>query len=233
MPTGSAHGVGQPRRPAGWVVPASVVGAGGVVAYVSAWALAGVWRADYDPVSQSISALYAQGAPPGPARLVAGALVASGVLLLPFAGALHRALPGRSTAGPIAMVIGGVTTAALAGVPCSPGCPGLGATSQDSMHILVATIAYAALVAAPVLFGLRLRRHDDRLAAVSLGLGLVAAAGLGARAVGVGVPITGLLQRTFNTIADAWYVLAAVVVIRRARGGAPWRADTGSPPARG
>lgn len=193
----------------------AVAGGLGVVGYVTAWAAAGGWRAGYDPVTDSISELYALGAPPGPARLLAGALIVTGLLLLPFAAALHRGLPGRSRAGPVVCALGGVATAVLATVPCTAGCPGLGASPVDTAHVIIGGVAYAALVGTPLLFALRLWPHDPGLARTSAAIGAVAGLGLLARALGLGVPVTGALQRVFNTVADAWYVLAAAVVYRR------------------
>lgn len=201
----------------GWTRPVAVLGAASVVAYVSAWAMAGVWHPDYDPVAQSISDLFAVGAPAGPARLLAGVLVVTGLALIPFALALHRALPGEGAAGPAAAAVSGAATVLIVAFPCSPGCPGLGATTTDTGHVLLAVIGYGALVAAPILFARRLRGHDDRLARASLVLGAVAALGLAARSLGLAPGLAGLQQRVYNTVADAWYVLAAVTVIRRPR----------------
>lgn len=200
-----------------WIVPVLVAGAAGVVGYVSAWALAGVWTEDYDPVRQAISELFAIDAAVGPALLVSGALVLTGVLLVPFALALHLTLPGEGLAGPVLAGLSGVATVAVVFFPCSAGCPGIGTSSTDTLHTLVAGAGYAALVLAPIAFGLRMRGHDDRFAAVSIVVGIVAALGFVARAAGVGAELTGLSQRFFNTLADAWYVLAAFVATRHAR----------------
>lgn len=211
------HGPVPPVSPPAWTRPVVVLGAASVLAYVSAWAVAGVWHPNYDPVTQAISDLFAVGAPTGPARLLMGALVLTGVALIPFALALHRALPGQGAAGPAAAAVAGAATALIAAFPCSPGCPGLGASTTDTGHVVLAIIGYGALVAAPILFARRLWGHDDRLARASLALGAVAAVGLAARSLGLAPAIAGLQQRLYNTVADAWYVLAAVVVLRRAR----------------
>lgn len=200
-----------------WVAPVAVVGAAGVVAYVAAWATAGVWYTDYDPVRQAISELFARGAPPGPARLVRGSLVVTGVLLVPFAAALDRGLPGRGRAGPVAAGLAGVMTVLVGVFPCSEGCPGPGTSLTDALHGITAGIGYGALVAAPILSGFRLRGRADRFAAVSLVLGGLAAGGFLAHATGLVEEAGGLLQRIFNTTADLWYLLAAGVLVRRAR----------------
>lgn len=218
-----------PRRPgdgteeAGlppWVVPVAVVGGAGVMAYVAAWAAAGVWYADYDPVAQAISELFARGAPAGPARLVRGSLLVTGALLVPFAAALDRGLPGRGRAGPVAAGVAGVMTVLVGVFPCTEGCPGPGTSLTDTIHGIVAGIGYGALVAAPILSAFRLRGRDDRFAAVSLVLGGLALGGFLAHATGLVEGAGGLVQRIFNTTADLWYLLAAVVIVRRARSAA-------------
>lgn len=194
----------------------AVAGGLGVAAYVAAWAVAGWWSEGYSPVTESISALYAVGAPPGPARLLVAVLVVTGLLLLPFAWALHVGLPGGGRAGPVVCAAGGVATVLLATAPCSAGCPGLGASPADTLHVALGTAAYASLAGAPLLFALRLAGHDPGLAAASAVLGGLGAVGLLLRALGVAGGATGLLQRIANTTADGWYVLAAVAVHRRA-----------------
>lgn len=200
-----------------WVLPVLVAGAAGVIGYVSAWALAGVWTEGYDPTSQAISELFAIGAAARPAWLVRAALLVTGVVLVPFGWALHRTLPGTGLAGPVLAGISGVATALVVAFPCTAGCPGIGTTTTDTWHTIVAGTGYAALVLAPVAFGVRMRGHDDRFAAVSVAVGLLAGLGFLARSFGVGSELTGLTQRIFNTLADAWYVLAAFVAARHAR----------------
>ena len=60
---------------------------------------------------------------------------------------------------------------------------------------------------------LRETRYRD-LAIAGLVLGGAATIGFLVRNLGVDV-FGGLQQRVFNTLADAWYVLAAVAVLRR------------------
>lgn len=189
-----------------------------MVFYIASWAVAGAWYGGYDPLRQAISESFAAGAPAGPARLMKVALVVTGVLLVPLAAALHHGLPGRGRAGPVAAGVSGAMTALVAFFPCSAGCPGADTSVTDLMHAVTAGGAYAALIAAPLLFAVRLRGHDDRFAALSALLGALALAGFVARLLGFGAPVAGLLQRAFNTTADVWYLLAAAVVVRRALG---------------
>ena len=204
-----------------WVLPVLVAGAVGVIGYVSAWALAGVWTEGYDPVSQAISELFALDAPARPAWLVRAALIATGVVLVPFGWALHVTLPGTGLAGPLLAAVSGVATALVVVFPCTAGCPGIGASATDTWHTIVAGTGYAALVLAPVAFGVRMRGHDDRFAAISIAVGFIAGLGFAARAFGVGSELTGLSQRIFNTLADAWYVLAALYAAHHARSRRP------------
>lgn len=172
----------------------------------------------YEATQQAISELFATGAPPTPRWLVAGSLVVTGVLLAIVGPALHRGLPGDGLAGPVLASVSGVATIAVAAFPCTDGCPGYGTSVTDSMHTLAAGVGYLALITAPIAFGLRLRGHDDRLARVSIAVGTLAVVGFVVRYGGLYLPYGGLQQRVMNTLADAWYVLAAVVVVRRWRG---------------
>lgn len=200
-----------------WVTTVGVAGIVGVSWYVASWAVAGWLTPGYDPVRQAISELFAIDAPRLPAGLVTTSLVGSGLALLAFAVALERALPGRGRAGPVAAAVSGAMTVAVVALPCTAGCPGFGASVTDSGHTLVAGIGYVALVLAPLLVAVRVRDHDPRLARWSLLLGGVAAVGFLVRVVGLDDATAGLQQRFFNTVADAWYVVAALALIRRAR----------------
>lgn len=206
----------------------AVAGALGVLAYISAWAVAGALTPSYDPLQQAISELFARGAPAGPRWLVAGALMATGVLLAAMGPALHHGLPGRGMAGPVLTSLSGAGTVAVALAPCSDGCPGFGSSLTDSLHTLTAAFGYLTLLAAPIAFAWRLRHHLPRIAAVSALLGGIAAVGFALRYGGVVPAVPGLQQRVMNTVADLWYVLAAGVVVHRRRR-ARWR-HVPSPP---
>lgn len=203
----------------GWVTPVSIAGIVGVSWYVASWAVAGWLTPGYDAARQAISELFAIGAPTVPSVLVGSSLVGSGLALIGFGAALHRGLPGTGLAGPALATISGVMTVLVVAFPCSPGCPGAGASPTDTMHTLVAATGYLALILAPLAMAIRVRHHDPGLAAWSMLLGGVALAGFVLRALGVAEGLAGLQQRTFNTVADAWYVMVAVVLIRQARRG--------------
>ncbi len=210
-----------------WAVVVAVLSALGVVAYVTSWAVAGVWTPGYDATRQAISELFAQDAPTGPRTLVATALVATGVGLVAYAPALHRGLPGVGLAGPLAVAVSGVATVGVALAPCSAGCPGFGTTASDSAHTLTAGVGYLTLIVAPLLFARRVRPELPRFATVSSVIGAVALVGFAVRYGGLVTAAGGLQQRVMNTVADLWYVLAAVVIVAR------WRRArrSGQPPS--
>lgn len=198
------------------IVATATAGMLGVIFYVVAWAVAGILTPDYDPLRQAISETFALGAPLGPATLVRVSLVVSGIALVAFAWALEHGLPGTGLAGPVVCAISGVLTVLVAVFPCTAGCPGVGASFTDTMHVVVAGGGYLALLVTPVLVALRVREHAPVFARWSLVLGGLALIGFAARNLGLEV-LPGLQQRTFNTIGDAWYVVAGVVLILRVR----------------
>lgn len=202
--------------PPRWVAPVALAGAVGVLAYILAWAIAGLLWSGYDPIRQAISELFAAGAPATPRTLLSAALVASGVALITFGPALHRGLPGRGLAGPVLAVVSGVFTILAVVFPCSDGCPGAGSSFTDAAHTWVAGIGYVCLILAPLAVGWRIRPWLPRFARWSFLLGGVALVGFMLR-IGVLDVYGGLQQRLFNTTADAWYLLAAAVLYRRAR----------------
>ncbi len=203
-----------PRRS---VAVAAVTGVAGVLAYVGAWAVGGVVWDSYDPVRQAISELFAIGAPAATrAPLVVG-LVLSGVGLVAFGWAMDVGLPGRGRLGPGLAVLSGVMTAAIVAFPCTAGCPGYGTTFTDSMHVITAGTGYVALMLAPLAVAWRVRDHLRWLAVAGVVLGGGALVLFVVRTAGFGTSATGLEQRVFNTTADAWYVLAAIALVRRHR----------------
>jgi hypothetical protein len=199
-----------------WVGPLALAGVAGVALYVSSWLVAGWWRAGYDPLSQAISELFEQGAPGGPRALVVTGLVVSAFALVAFGPVLHRGLPGTSPLGPVLASVSGVLTLGAVAFPCSSGCPGFGASSTDSWHVVAAGGGYVALMLAPIATGWRVREHLGGLARLSFVLGGLALVGLVVRNAGWDVH-GGLQQRVFNTVADAWYVVVGLVVARRVR----------------
>lgn len=200
------------------VVIAAVVGAVGVVLYVGSWAIAGMLWDGYDPARQAISELFALGAPTASRVLVSAGLGVSAIGLVVFGWALDRGLPGQGPLGPGLAGLSGLMTLGVIAFPCSDGCPGLGMTVTDTGHVVTATLGYLALMLAPLAIGWRVREHLPRFAMASWGIGgLALVLLLLARTLGLVPELSGLQQRVFNTIADAWYVLAAVVLVQRNR----------------
>lgn len=187
----------------------------GVGAYVATWAVLGAAAEGYDPLRQAISELFDLGAPDWQRFTLAGVLLVTGIALLPVGPVLDRLMPGRGRLGPFLAVVAGVGTMSVAFFPCTAGCPGVGASFTDTMHAVLAGGGYIGLVTAPIAFWWRLRGTAWRdLGRAGLVLGGLATLGFLVRNLGVD-GLAGLQQRVFNTLADAWYVLAAVVVLRR------------------
>jgi hypothetical protein len=199
----------------GWVRGAMWFGLLAVALYVAGWAVAGQLREGYDPTRQAISELFALGSPwPSRGPVLAG-LVLSGVAFLVLAPALHRALPGRGRLGPVLVVVAGVGTLGVVAAPCTDGCPGTGTSTTDTWHAITAGVGYGALVLAPLAFAWRMRGALPAMAAWSAAIGATALVLFAVHVLGVLDAASGLQQRLFNTIADAWYVLVAVWVLRR------------------
>lgn len=200
--------------PPRWTTARLWAGALGVLGYIAAWVWGGLTTAGYDPMNQAISELFAVGAP-ARARipLVAG-LVFSGAAMVAIVPVLHRLLPGRGRLGPALVALAGLGTLAVAAAPCSAGCPGAEAGARDVAHTLAAGVGYLALVLAPVAFAWRLRSAMPRLAVWSAVLGGIALVGMTIRYLGLIEVAPGLQQRVFNTVADAWYLVVAVLLLR-------------------
>lgn len=208
-------GEGDLLRHRGWLLGIAVAGAIGVVLYICSWLLAGMLWEGYDPARQAISELFATDAPTLPSRLLEVALIVTGGLLIAFAWMLHRVFPGQALAGPMAVAVSGLGTFLVPLAPCSPGCPGAGTTTADSLHTIVAGGGYLALAVAPLLFAYRLRAHDPGVARTSLVFGVAAVVGFGAYVLGLGGELGGAVQRVFNTTADLWLLVMAVIALRR------------------
>lgn len=200
-----------------WAAPVAVAGVLGVLAYIATWVSGGVLWDGYDPTRQAISELFAIGAPAGARVPLSLGLALSGVGLTAFGWAMHVGLPGTSRLGPTLAVVSGIMTVAVVFFPCTAECPGAGSSLTDTMHVVTAGAGYVALMLAPLAAGWRVRHHLPGLARASWLLGGVALGLFLARTAGFAPEYSGLQQRIFNTIADAWYVVAAVVIIRRQR----------------
>lgn len=208
----------------GWVRGSLWFGLVAVLLYVGGWLVAGAVRDGYAAREQAISELFELGAPWASRGPLTVGLLVSGVAFLLLAPALHRALPGGGLLGPVLVVLAGVGTLGALAAPCSAGCPGFGATTTDTWHVITAGLGYGALASAPLAFAWRLRGAEPVLARWSAVVGGASVVLFAVHVSGLVPAATGLQQRLFNTIADLWYVLVAVWLLRR---GADRTADAG------
>ena len=184
---------------------AAACGLAGPAAFVGAWAVAGALTDGYDATRQAISELAAEGAATRP--LMTAGLVGFGVLVPFFAGRLGSALGSRGVRW--AVTVAGLGTLAVAAVPLT----GEGGRPQDVAHAVAAGTGYAGMALAPLLGGRALRRRGAAGAALaSYAVGAVSAAALVGSVVAEG---GGGLQRVGLTVVDAWYAVAALVLLRR------------------
>lgn len=185
----------------------------GVCGYVASWAISGLLIDGYDPVTGAISETFAIGAPTTTRVLMSVALVTTGILLAAFGPAADRLAPGTGRAVVWTSVVSGVATVMIAAAPCTESCPGFGTTPIDSAHTVLAGIGYLALIATPLALAWRVRHHDVVLARLSWAFGITAGV-VFLVGITVDLGIGGLVQRTYNTIADAWYVVAGLWILR-------------------
>ena len=114
-------------------------GVAGPVLFVAAWALGGALEPGYSPVHEAISELAAVGA--SVRLLMTAGLVAFGVGMLLYAGALRSAVAGPAW---IAALAAGVAVFGVIAVP-------LGVSPvTDDVHGAFAIAAYVVLVALPL-----------------------------------------------------------------------------------
>ena len=176
---------------------------GGVVgpaAFVTAWAVLGARMPGYDPTTDAISRLAADGAS-SQVRMTAG-FVAFGVGVPLFAVALRDALPGR------AWMTAAATGIATLGVAAFP----LDGWAGDPPHAMAASIGYVTLAATPLLAAGPLADLGHRRAAfASRVIGVAALVCLAGTTV---AERSGLLQRMGLTLGDIWLVVAAVGILR-------------------
>lgn len=175
-------------------------------AFVTAWFVGGLQAEDYQPLTNAISDLAAEGADTRP--LMTSGMVAFGVLLPVWAPVLGRRL--GSTTVRNAAVVAGVATLAVALLPLTRE----GDTTQDTLHAVAAGTGYLAMAATPLLAAAPLRRlGHERAAAASVVVSAISTAAL------VGTTLfddrSGGLQRLGLTVVDAWHIAAAAWVLRR------------------
>jgi hypothetical protein len=212
---------------------------GGVVGpalFTVAWLVGSLRQAGHPAAEIQLSGLAADDAR-DPQIMIAG-FVVLGVCSIGFGAALDRVISPRS-AGPWLVVTAGVATVA-AGLfrrdhllLTGPGFTG--ESWHNQVHDVASGVAYTAMLAAPLVLGLRFRK-DPGWAPVSrpvLGLALASATALAVFASRVVEPWNGIVQRAAVTLALAAEVLIAARMLtwqRRARGldPRPGRKDAGN-----
>ena len=167
-------------------------------AFVAGWVVNGARTPGYDPLTDAISRLAAEGA--ATRTGMTACLVVFGVLVPVWARTLAREL-GRPALGPV-VTVAGLATLAVAALPLTE----QGGQLQDAGHAAAAFTGYVAmaltpLVAAPALApgARRLSVATGALSAVSLTVSIVTGSG-GAQRLGL-------------TVVDAWHVVVASSVL--------------------
>ena len=212
---------------------------GGVVGpalFTVAWMVGSLRQAGHPAAEIQLSGLAAEDAR-DPQIMMAG-FVVLGVCSIGFGAALARVISPRS-AGPWLVVTAGVATVAAGlfrrdhRLLTGPGFTG--ESWHNQVHDVASGVAYTAMLAAPLVLGLRFRK-DPGWAPVSrpvLGLALASATALAVFASRVVEPWNGVVQRVAVTLALAAEVLIAARMLtwqRRARGldPRPGRKDAGN-----
>ena len=178
--------------------------------FVGAWLVGGLMADGYDPLSDAISRLAAEGAPTR--LLMTAGLVAFGVLVPVWARVLGDRLGSPALRRVVATA--GLAALAVALLPLTRE----GGTLQDALHTVAAGIGYVAMAATPLVAAPLLRRRGhSHAAAASVAVGILSATSLVATLV-VGEDGTvgsGGFQRLGLTVVDAWHVVAATAVLSR------------------
>jgi len=215
---------------------AALGGIAGPVLFTAAWVAGSLRQAGQPAAGIQLSGLAADDAR-DPQIMMAG-FVVLGVCSIGFGAALSRVISPRA-AGPWLIVTAGVAAVA-AGLfrrdhllLTGPGFTG--ESWHNQVHDVASGVAYAAMLAAPLVLGWRFRKDPD-WAAVSrpvLVLALGSAAALAVFASRVVEPWDGVVQRAAVTLALAAEVVIAARMLtgpRRARGldPRPERKDAGN-----
>lgn len=183
--------------PARWETALAAGGVVGPALFVTAWAVLGATKADYDPTRDAISRLAAVGSNTRPVMTAALVVLGAGMAL--YSGALRTRLGGPAW---VSAAANAVTTWGIAALP-------LGST-YDTGHGIAAGLSYATLVAVPLLASPRLARRGRRQWAASAAVaGIVSVVCLGFSLAG---GREGLFQRLGLTASQVWVVASAVAL---------------------
>ena len=207
----------------------SFCGVAGPVLFTAAWVISLLRQRGHPAAELQLSGLAAEDAR-DPQIMIAG-FVVLGVTSIVFGAGLGRVIRPRSV-GPPLIIVAGAATIAL-GVfrhdhllLTSPGFTG--ESWHNQVHDVVSGVAYAAMLAAPVVLGRRFRADPD-WAALSRPVEVLALGSAVAFAIfvsRVAEPQNGLVQRiavTLPLIAEA-LIAARMLILRRV----PSRSPTGT-----
>ena len=192
-------------------------GIAGPAAFTAAWVAGTLRQSGYSVAEEHLSGLAAPDAR-DPELMLAGFL-ALGVCTTAFGGALRDALggPGRAGPGPWLVRCAGMATVAAGllrrdRMLLHPPGGGAGASWHNQGHDLASGVAYAALLAAPLLLAARFGADPAwaRLRALALATSLVTAALLAVFWSEVLEPWNGIVQRVVVTIPLAFMAALAV-----------------------
>ena len=184
----------------------------GPVLFTAAWVVGSLRQTGHSATEVQLSGLAADDAR-DPQIMVAG-FVLLGVCSIGFGIALRRALAPRAAGAWLVVVAG--AAAVTAGVfrrdhllLVGPGFTG--ESWHNQVHDVASGVAYAAMLAAPLVLGLRLRRQPGWAPVIRpvLVLALVSAATLALFASRAVEPWNGVVQRAAVTLALAAEVLIA------------------------
>ena len=187
-------------------------GIAGPLLFTAAWAAGSLRQAGHPATAVQLSGLGAEDAR-DPQIMIAG-FVVLGVCSIGFGAALRRA-PGTGTAGPWLVMAGGVAAVAAGAfrrdrmLLSGPGFDG--ESWHNQVHDVVSGVAYAAMLAAPLVLAWRFRA-EPRWAVIARPvqvLALASAAALAVFASDAVEPWDGTVQRTSVTLALAAEALIA------------------------
>lgn len=180
---------------------------------------------DYDPVSQFISELSAQGAAGAPS-LAAGGFLPIGLLVLTFCTLASGLLDGsrRARVGFSFVAAVGVSYALTPLFPCDPGCPLWGSTSQN-VHTLLGMAEYVGFVIGSIVLAELFGRYSRWLSTYTLTSAAVAAAAIFLASSPGNHEWRGALQRIAEASIFIWIGVISIVVAGTRQADAPEPGD--------
>ncbi len=195
------------------------LGATTLAAVIPAWATA--LDPAYDPVSQFISELSAQGAPGG-SSMALGAFLPIGLLVLTFCTLSAGLLDGsrRARIGFTCVAAVGVAYALTPLFPCDPGCPPWGSLSQDA-HTLLGIGEYAGFVIGAIVLAGVFGRYSPWLSFYTLTSAAFTAAAIFLAFRPDNHEWRGALQRIAEGSIFIWIGVISIVVAGTRQASAP------------